>query len=77
MVRSDLFEQINQEIAEARSKYGALDAGNSRSDWINFICRYASGASPRLGGRRDLGFREAMMKVAALAVSAIEAEDGR
>jgi hypothetical protein len=54
---------------------GDFDKENTDADWISFIVRYASGAAPRLQSRKDLDFRQAMVKVAAIAIAAIESRD--
>ena len=70
-----IYEAVAAERAKQREKGDEFDKTNSRNDWITYICRYASGAGDKLWSRQDLEFREAMVKVAALAFAAIEAHD--
>lgn len=70
-----IYEEVAAERAKQREKGDEFDKTNSRNDWITYICRYASGAGDKLWSRQDLEFREAMVKVAALAFAAIEAHD--
>lgn len=70
-----IYEEVSEERMKQRTRGGGFDESNSKNDWITFICRYASGSGDRLWNRRDLEFREAMIKVAALAFAAIEAYD--
>jgi len=52
-----------------------FDKQNTQADWVNYVVRYASGGAPKLEKRRDLEFRQAMVKAAALALAAIESYD--
>ena len=50
-----------------------FDMENTQADWIAYINRYACGVHPKLEwSKDDRTFEEAMVKVAALAVAAIE-----
>ena len=78
-------EQVLGEIGEERRRQqaapaiGELDRSNSRSDWVAYINAYAGRAASNVPRNvRDVGscaFRSMMVKVAALAVAAIEAND--
>ncbi len=54
-----------------------FDKDNTRNDWVSFIAAYAGRAGNRCGRneREGLGFRRAMIIVAAIAMAAIEAHD--
>ena len=54
-----------------------FDRANTKNDWVAFICAYAGRASDKVARnqREGQGFRESMIKVAALALAAIEAHD--
>ena len=54
-----------------------FDTTNSQGDWVSFICAYAGRAPVRVyrNKREGQNFRDCMVKVAALAVAAIEAYD--
>lgn len=75
MIDEKIYEAVAEERTKQREKGDEFDKENSRNDWITYICRYASGAGDKLWNRQDLEFREAMVKVAALAFAAIEAHD--
>jgi hypothetical protein len=77
---------IIQEITEERQRQKDLSFGgdtdnfdttNSQGDWVSFICAYAGRAPVRVyrNKREGQNFRACMVKVAALAVAAIEAYD--
>ena len=78
-------EQVINDIRSERERQKTLefdgvpsvdfDKENSQGDWIAYITRYASGAHPKLGVNDGDGFRSAMVKVAALAIAAIENYD--
>ena len=54
------------------------DDQNDRSDWVAHICVYNGRAAHQLHGATDVDqFRENMIKVAALAVAAVEAYDAQ
>lgn len=55
----------------------AFDRGNSRNDWVSYINAYSGRAADKVfrNKRQDEQFRANMVKVAALAVAAIEAHD--
>lgn len=54
-----------------------FDRGNSRNDWIAYINAYTGRAAEKVfrNYREKQGFRENMVKEAAIAVAAIEAFD--
>jgi hypothetical protein len=72
---------IMQEIAAERTrqieKWGnEFDDANQPHDWAGFIMHYtAVGITDRLGAAPGRPFREAMLKVATLAIAAIDAHD--
>ena len=80
-------ENILQEVAEERERQidlalegdtDAFDLDNTQNDWIAFITAYAGRAAEKCyrNHREGLDFRVMMIKVAALAVAAIEAAAG-
>ena len=50
------------------------DSGNDRNDWVAYICAYV-GRAAACKKNKDEDYRKRMVKVAALAVAAIEAFD--
>ena len=79
-------ENILKEIALERRRQIDLahggdtdkfDSSNSKNDWIWYIAAYAGRATDKCfrNERENCDFRENMIKVAALAVAAIEAHD--
>tara|TARA_Y100000310_G_scaffold291992_1_gene320387 strand:+ start:3350 stop:3604 length:255 start_codon:yes stop_codon:yes gene_type:complete len=54
-----------------------FDKTNSRNDWIAYLAAYSGRAADKVfrNAREKQDFRENMVKVAALAVAAIEAYD--
>lgn len=54
-----------------------FDVGNSEEDWIAYIVAYAGRASTKVvrNQRENQSFRDNMVKVAAIAAAAIEAND--
>lgn len=54
-----------------------FDMGNTQNDWVAYIAAYSGRASQKVGRNTREGqtFRENMVKVAALAIAAIEAHD--
>lgn len=75
------------EIAEERTRqksWGAddFDKSNSRNDWIAYITSYAGDAAAKVRKKELLSdeeearrFRQNMLKVATLAIAAVEAQD--
>lgn len=67
-----ILDEIGEERAYQERKWGSkFDDKNTRNDWVTYIVMYASA-----GARMDKGvedFKEAMVKVAALAVAALQA----
>jgi hypothetical protein len=55
----------------------AFDKSNSRNDWIAYLNAYSGRAAAKVfrNEKEDQNFRANMVKVAALAVAAIEAND--
>lgn len=54
-----------------------FDKGNSRNDWIAYLNAYSGRAAKKVfrNEREKQGFRENMVKAAAICVAAIEAHD--
>lgn len=78
---TDVYHDIQTERAVQRAKaHGgdtdAFDKGLTRNDWVAFVSTYAGRASTAFRNKHEgQDFRENMVKVAALAVAAIEAHD--
>ena len=72
-----ILEEVNNERRRSQDKWGdKFDDENTEQDWAAFIMYYtALGITSRLGAAPGRPFREAMLKVATLAVTAIEAHD--
>lgn len=76
-------EKILQEVKDERERQIALafkgstedfDRANTKNDWVSYITTYAGRATDKLY-RDQQDFRSNMIKVAALAVAAVEACD--
>lgn len=72
-----IVDEISAERAGQRIlNHDALDRRNTRNDWVAYINAYAGrAANTQRNVREGQGFRENMIKVAALAIAAIEAHD--
>ena len=79
-------DRVLEEIGDERRRQKSLahggdtdqfDRTNSENDWVAYICAYAGRASRKVARneRERQDFRSNMIKVAALAVAAIEAFD--
>lgn len=79
---------VYEEIAAERNRQKSLSLGgdtdsfdklNSKNDWVAYVCAYAGRAANKCerNQREGCNFRENMLKVATLAVAAIEAYDKR
>jgi hypothetical protein len=79
-------DKIIQEIREERQRQKELafggdtenfDKTNGQGDWVSYVCAYAGRAPCRVfrNKREGQSFRSCMIKVAAVAVAAIEAFD--
>lgn len=79
-------EQILQEVRKERERQKELafggntddfDKTNSQSDWVAYIVAYAGRAPDKVyrNKRQEENFRNNMVKVAALALAAIESFD--
>lgn len=68
---------ILQEVHHERSHQPAnfLDQGHLRNDWVALIAAYNGRAGAKVVRNQKEDFRACMVKVAALAVAAIEAHD--
>lgn len=74
-MRADLTNEILDEVFEERKyqcdTYGAeFDDKNTANDWVTYITRYAANAGSDTFDREE--YEKALIKVAALAVAAIE-----
>lgn len=79
---SALTRDILKEVEEERGNqvlrgFGRTnDAENLRNDWVAYICAHAGRAvNCYHNDLADHGFREQMIRVAALAVAAVEMDD--
>lgn len=69
----DIYQEIVLERQYQDDLWGTKnDDKNNEEDWVSYITEYASGLSERT---KNKGFRERLIKVAALAVAALEAID--
>ena len=70
-----IFNEINEEMDKAQKKWGgdSFDDKNTQNDWIAYITRYAGNAL-QLDSNSPV-FRESMIKVAGLAIRAVEQFD--
>ena len=70
-------ELVRQEDKKHGGDTEEFDKGNTRNDWIAFLSAYSGRGAAKVfrNERQDEGFRENMVKVAALALSAIRAVD--
>lgn len=79
-------QTVLEEVVAERERQGALafggdtsqfDTTNSQGDWVSYICAYAGRAPVRVfrNKREGQSFRDNMVKVAALAIAAIESYD--
>ena len=81
ITENTMTEAVLKEIAAEREKQVAkwgneFDDANTSQDWAAFIMHYlAVGQTTRLGAAPGRPFRESMVKVATLAIAAIEAHD--
>ena len=74
MTRKEIFKAIDDEREYQTEKYGVeFDSENSPNDWISYITAYAGrGYSWNRSKDKGAEFKSAMVKVAALAVAALE-----
>lgn len=75
--RQAVLNAIALERGRQVEKWGdSFDDANTDQDWAAFIMHYtAIGTTSRLGAAAGIPFRDAMVKVAALAAAAVEAHD--
>lgn len=74
MIRDTIFQQINDERRYQDTVWGtAFDDKNTLNDWLQYINQYGSKASKM--GVRPEEQRAMLVKVAALAVAALETFD--
>ena len=80
--RQDIFDEIEGEREYQDRTWGgpeADDKHNGLNDWVTYITRYSTkwfpGGFPPYSNLVLVRFRESMVKVAALAVAAIEQTD--
>jgi len=73
MTRADIFKMIDDERKYQESKWGQeFDLANTANDWVTYIVRYAAAAAEPMVHDKKV-FETKMVKVAALAVAALEA----
>jgi hypothetical protein len=81
MITPILNEIIAERLRQVDLKHGGgtveFDKTNTQNDWVAYIAAYAGRASDKVArnDREGCDFRENMIKVAALAISAIKAYD--
>lgn len=80
MTRQIIFDEINAEREHQINRWGNATkdkAQNNFNDWVSYISRYSTtwfpGDFPPYSEETKAAFRKSMIKVAALAVAAIEA----
>jgi|WetSurMetagenome_2_1015567.scaffolds.fasta_scaffold02484_17 hypothetical protein len=73
MKKIDVFNEIALEV-ERQQTLGFDDSKNTGNDWVAYITAYA-GRATTARKNKDLDFHRNMVKVAALAVSAIYANE--
>lgn len=73
--RAKVLEEVNGERNYQDTKWGGPihDTTETQDNWVQYINEYASGK----GRATSYDFRKRMVKVAALAVAAIEANDAK
>lgn len=77
-ILTEVHEERKCQIALQYDHKPALnDRDNSQNDWVAYICAYAGRGAQKVARneREGCSFRENMVKVAALAVAAIESYD--
>lgn len=75
MTRLEIFAQIDEEREYQQEKFGHLDETNTAYNWAAYISHYATRhliGDPKLVSEEE--FKKDMIKVASLAVAALEAE---
>ena len=78
IVKEIVAERLDQkQRVIGRTTRDELDNTNSQNDWVSYIVAYAGRASSGVlrNAREGWNFRSNMVKVAALALAAIEAHD--
>jgi len=80
--RESILGEVSAERDYQNSKWGGPDVDdheNGYMEWVGYITRYATrwfpGGFAPWGGLTDAAFRTSMIKVAALAVAAVEQYD--
>lgn len=72
MTRKEIYDEIEKERAYQDGKWGVeLDKGHDQYHWVAFITQQAAKAL-QWGSCNRAAFRKAMLKVAAVAVAALE-----
>jgi len=75
MTREQIFTDINDERAYQNTKWGTeFDKKNTANDWATYIMWYLSKATSEYPLNQTV-FRKNMIKVAALAVAALELDE--
>lgn len=76
-----IYDEVKQEREHQIQKWGITpdDTLNTPNDWISYIARYATtwftGVFPPYPGQTVDSFRTSMIKVAAIAIAAVESID--
>ena len=75
MSRYDIYGEIEKEREHQDHKWGGPDHDDKHGDydWIAFIVKHLGRAVQSMGFHRN--YRDCMLRVAALAVAAVEAHD--
>ena len=78
---TSIIDQIESERSKQKG-FDDFDKSNTRNDWVAYITSYAGDAAEKVKKKElnsqaeeDHRFRDNMIKVAALAVAAIESHD--
>lgn len=76
-MNNQALNDVLNERNKQKASFTDFDKTNTQNDWVAYISAYAGRAADRVlrNQREGQGFRENMVKVAALAIAAIEAND--
>lgn len=76
-IEEDIFKEISAERKYQDKKWGGPehDDLNTCNNWVAYITKYSTGWAWKISPPTLVEFRRSMVKVAALAVAAIEAVD--
>lgn len=77
LVEEIVEERFRQDTAGPIEEMEEFDKSNTQNDWVGYICAYAGRAASKVirNQKENQTFRDNMVKVAALALAAIEAYD--